>query len=339
VANKHSAEYHDWREARRDRALELLHAGWLAREVAEAVGVSEAAVSQWASMERKEGSAAWLRHVRPGRPPKLTPEQLAMIPSFLLHGAEAYGFYGDVWTRARVGAVIERELNVTYSQRQVGRILQRLDWTLHTPKMVALQRDEQAISHWRSIVWPELQVKAKTEGRTIVFVDESAFYLMPGLVRTYAPRGQRVVLPHIKTNDHLSVMSGITTAGQLYTLVRDESLNSVHTIAFLFHLFRHLGSLLVVWDGSPIHRGEVRTFLGAGGSPHIHVEQLPPYAPELNPDEAVWGYLKNVELKNVSCVGLTDLRAHLDAAVHRLRAKRKILRSFFAEAGLRLQRT
>jgi hypothetical protein len=91
-----------------------------------------------------------------------------------------------------------------------------------------------------------------------------------------------VVLRKVEARDHLSVMGGITMSGQLYTLVRDEPFRNVHVIAFLFHLFRHLGSLLVMWDGSPIHRGEVDAFLANGGSPHIRVERLPPYAPDLN---------------------------------------------------------
>jgi transposase len=154
-------------------------------------------------------------------------------------------------------------------------------------------------------------------------------------VRTYAPCGQGVTLRHVETHDHLSVMSGITMAGRLFTRLRDKALTGVDSVGFLFSLVQHLGSVVVIWDGSPIHRGnEVREFLAGGGARHIHLEPLPPYAPDLNPDESVWQHLKHVEMRNLCCHDLTELRYELRLAVMRLRAKSHIIRSFFEEAGL-----
>jgi DDE superfamily endonuclease len=117
-------------------------------------------------------------------------------------------------------------------------------------------------------------------------VDESGFYLLPGLVRTYAPCGQTPILRAVYTHDHLSVMSGITMDGRLYTLVRDAALDSLDSVIFLKHLLPHVSEkLLVIWDGSPMHKGHVRTCLAEGGTQQIHLEQLPPYAPDLNPGE------------------------------------------------------
>ena len=97
---------------------------------------------------------------------------------------------------------------------------------------------------------------ADQEGRTIVWVDESAFYLLPGVVRTYAPRGQTPVLRLPLTRDHLSVISGITPAGQLLMLVQERPYKSPDIVRFLKHLLRHIPvKLLVIWDGAPIHRG------------------------------------------------------------------------------------
>jgi hypothetical protein len=102
------------------------------------------------------------------------------------------------------------------------------------------------------------QKKARIEGRTIVFVDESGFYLLPGLVRTYAPCGQTPVLRSVYPRDHVSVMSGITMDGRLYTLVRNDALDSLDSVVFLKPLLPHVSEkLLVIWDGSPIHKGYV----------------------------------------------------------------------------------
>lgn len=171
---------------------------------------------------------------------------------------------------------------------------------------------------------------------TIVFVDESGFYLLPGVVRTYAPCGQTPVLRVYQTRDHLSVMSGITMLGDLLTLTRTQALTSLDAVRFLKHLVYWLGPVLVIWDGSPIHRGAVREYLAQGGAEHVWLEQMPPYAPDLNPDEAIWHQLKNVELRNLCCRDLGHLRYELTLAFRRLRRRPELITSCFGEAGLDL---
>mgnify|MGYP001571496452 FL=1 len=133
-------------------------------------------------------------------------------------------------------------------------------------------------------------------------------------------------------------MSAITSHGWLFTLVRDESLTNVESVRFLKHLLAQLDrKLLVIWDGSPIHRGkEVKAYLADGATKQIHLERLPPYAPDLNPDEGVWNHLKYVELRNVCCLDLLHLRHQLDLAVTRLRRKPYLIQTFFEGAGLDL---
>ena len=106
-------------------------------------------------------------------------------------------------------------------------------------------------------------------------------------------------------------------------------------VRFLKHLLRHLpGKLLVVWDGSPIHRGQpVKDFLAQGGAKRLRLEQFPGYAPELNPDEGIWTYLKRVELRNVCCRDLMHLRQELRRATARLRHKRHIIRACAHQCG------
>lgn len=173
---------------------------------------------------------------------------------------------------------------------------------------------------------------------TIVFIDESGFYLLPGVVRTYAPRAQTPILKSILSYAHLSVMSGITMQGQLLTLTRKHALTSLDSVRFLKQVKQQMRSrLLVIWDGSPIHRKEVTRFMADGGSRYIHLEQLPAYAPDLNPAEGVWQHLKHVELRNVCCKDLSHPGRELKLAVMRLRSKPQIIRSFFDGAGLSIK--
>jgi transposase len=328
----------DWREWRRFRALQLKEQGWSQRHIAAALGVSEDAVSRWLTRARAGGPEALRSRSSPGRPPKLSAAQRRLIPELLWHGAEAYGFRGEVWTCARIAQVIQEEFGVHYHKDHVGRLLQELRWTPQMPIRRAIQRDEGAIRRWRDEVWPELRRRARRERRVLVFEDESGFYLLPGLVRTYAPEAHTPVIRQKQTRDHLSVVGGMTPEGKVYTLARQESLNGLNTVEFLLHLLRVAGKrLLVIWDGSPIHRRQAVSEFVAGTKGAVWVEALPGYAPDLNPwDEGGWNHLKHVEMRNLVCRDLEELHEQFHLAVGRLRQKPHLVQSFFAQAGLGL---
>ena len=139
----------DWREWRRVRALTLKQQGWSQRHIADALGVSEVSVSRWLAQARRDGPVALRARFAPGHPPKLSGAQKRLIPEFLWHGAEAYGFRGEVWTCARIARVIEEEFGVRYHKDHVGRLLKELRWTPQVPIKRAIQRDEEAIERWR----------------------------------------------------------------------------------------------------------------------------------------------------------------------------------------------
>jgi transposase len=264
--------------------LELQQQGWYQRDIADALGVREESVCRWLARARDGGPEALRARPRSGHPPKLSPAQKRLIPEFLWHGAEAYGFRGQAWTCARIARVIEEEFGARYHKDHVGRLLRELRWTPQVPIRRAIQRDEEAIRRWRVEVWPELQRRAHRERRVLVFEDESGFYLLPGVVRTYAPEANTPVLREKQTRDHLSVMGGMTPAGKVYTLVRQESFTGLHSVEFLQHLLRVAGArLLVIWDGSPIHRRGMVTDFVAGTRGKVWLEALPGYAPDLNP--------------------------------------------------------
>jgi transposase len=321
------------------QAWHLKHLGWKQRDIAVALSASEGAVSQWLAAARAGGAKALRSQPAPGHPTKLTTQQRCLVPDVLWHGPEAYGFRGEVWTCARVAHALKEEFGVSYSKSQVSRILKGLGWTPQVPITRAIQRDEEAIERWRVHVWPELKERARRQHRVLVFVDESGFYLLPGVVKTYGPQGRTPVIYEQQTRDHLSVMGGLTPTGKVYVLVRAESLNGLHTVEFLQHLVRHAGRrLLVVWDGSPIHRrAAVAKFLGSEGGRHIHVERLPGYAPELNPwDAGAWEHLKHVEMRNQVCLDVEELHLELHLAIGRLRQKPHLIQSFYKAAGLML---
>ncbi len=153
--------------------------------------------------------------------------------------------------------------------------------------------------------------------------------MLPAAVRTYAPCGKTPELRY-RFWDHLSVISAITSQGKLYTVTQEETFKGPTIVRFLRHLLQHIpGKLLVVWDRLPAHRSQViKEFLREGGARRIHLAQLPSYAPDLNPDEGVWNYLKRVELKNVCCHNVLELRTELRKAIARLRHKTDVVQGF-----------
>lgn len=144
-------------EARRQQALELKRNGWTQDEIAQALGATKGAVSQWFTSVREHGEAGLQARPHTGRPPFLNKEQKRMIPEYLSHGAEAYGYRGDVWTCLRVAKVIEWELGVKYSKSKAACLLKELRWTPQLPIERAAQRNEDEIERWRSKEWREIK--------------------------------------------------------------------------------------------------------------------------------------------------------------------------------------
>lgn len=148
----------DWLEGRRLRAWELHQQGWSQHRIAEALGVTQGAVSQWFARVAQAGGVEGLyRRVNKGAVPKLTAVQLAQLPSLLDQGPQAFGYWDDVWTRERVATVIENRFGVRYHPTQVGRILRKLGWTLQKPQRRSVERDEEAVERWKKEEWPTLK--------------------------------------------------------------------------------------------------------------------------------------------------------------------------------------
>ena len=129
------------------------------------------------------------------------------------------------------------------------------------------------------------------------------------------------------TRDHLAAIGALTADGRVLMQVQTEAFGGPRVVRFVCHLLRHsAGKLLVIWDGSPIHRAKVVTsFLATEVGGRVWLARLPGYAPALNPVEGIWYYLKRVRLGNVCCRSLKEVRYELRLAAATLRHKASVL--------------
>ncbi len=184
------------------------------------------------------------------------------------------------------------------------------------------------------------QKKWVRERRTILFVDESNFYLLPAVVRTWAPIGKTPIIKWHANWNHLCVACAISLKGKVWTMTKQKegTFRSSDVVQFLKQLLRQIkGKLGIVWDGVSVHRSkEIREFLqieGSEASERLELRRLPAYAPDLNPAEGVWSYLKGVELRNLACHNLTELRSVLSKALTCLQVKPRIIGACFQQPG------
>ncbi len=179
------------------------------------------------------------------------------------------------------------------------------------------------------------QKKWIAQGRTILFVDESGFYLLPCVVRSWSPIGHRPLLREWVSRDHLSVIGGISEIGQLYWLQQEAAFDGDGVVGFLKQLLAQIsGPIGIVWDGAPIHRGgSVKQFLADGGAQRIELAMLPGYSPDLNPAEGVWSYVKGVLLGNLVCHDLSQLWYVLADAFRRLHYNPDVIKTCFQQPG------
>ncbi len=171
---------------------------------------------------------------------------------------------------------------------------------------------------------------AERMGAHIAFIDESGFMLMPPVRRTWGPRGRTPQTRHQYRHDRISLVSAITVSPRrmrvgLYYRLHSNNIRQEEVCEFLRHLLRHLrGPVIVVWDNYRIHKAKAVSDLCRRFA-RLHLESLPPYAPELNPDEGVWNQLKG-SLANGRPDDVEELSSHLTDILVDMRGSQKKLR-------------
>jgi transposase len=293
-------------ERRRRRAVDAVRRGERPSVVARRFGVNRNSLYRWRRMAQAGGDT--LAAKPGGSKPRLADDHLPELERLLRQGARAHGWPNDLWTTARVAHLIRRHFGIAYHPDHVGRFLrQRLGWTPQKPARRARERDEEGIQRWRREAFPGIARATFARGAHLIFLDESGFFLTPGVRRTWAPSGRTPDLDAWDRRDRLSAISTLSVSpggrrlGLQFRLL-PGNVKAADVVDYLRELKRSLGTrkLTVLWDGSRIHdrAGAVRAYLAR--HPDVVTERLPAYAPELNPDELVWSWAKYGRLANLA---------------------------------------
>ena len=145
------------REFRRLRAVELFETGIRPIRIAEMLGVTRGAVSQWLKKYREHGKASLCQKKYSKNPCRLSADQREKLVRMLKSGAEKYGYQGQVWTQARVRELIQRQFGVQYHLNHIGKLLRKLGWSWQKPRLKAIQRNEAEVREWCEVRWPAIK--------------------------------------------------------------------------------------------------------------------------------------------------------------------------------------
>jgi transposase len=323
---------HQTLEALRLMAMERLAEGEAASAVMASFGFCRTTIYKWQRKARgRKGLEALRSRTGSGRPRKLTAGQERKVLGWV-NGKDPrqYGFDFGLWTRAMVGRLVEKKFTVHLSLASVGQLLGRLGLTPQKPLQRAYQRDPAAIAAWKSETFPKLAARAKRSGADIWFWDESGFRADSVHGRTWGKKGQTPVVAVPGQRQTVSAASAVNAKGAFWCMTYKGGLNADLFVTMLKLLMRRRRNpLYLVLDNLPSHKAKVvRDYVEATrGKLELHF--LPGYAPELNPDELVWNYMKRTGVARRPLTAGEVLQDCIDAQMKAIGENPALVRAFF----------
>jgi transposase len=328
---------HQTLEQMRLRAIDAVEAGQHPEDVAAAYGLHRKTVYGWIARYREGGKQALKARPVPGRPPKLSGQQLRRLYT-LITGADPrqLQFEFALWTREMIAELIRREFGVRLSLSGVGRLLRRLGLSPQRPLWRAWQADPQAVERWKREQFPAIRAQAKKDGATIYFADEAGLRSDYHAGTTWAPVGRTPIVKATGARHSLNMISAVTAQGKLRFSTYTGSFTAALFIDFCKKLLHDTdGPVYLVVDGHPTHKAKaVKEFVASTGG-QLKLFVLPAYSPQLNPDEWVWKNVKHDRVGRTSVKNADEFKAKIIGALRRLQNMPYIIRAFFADPDLR----
>jgi transposase len=272
----------------------VIEGGEKPSEVMRSLGLCRTTVYAWLRVRKRKGEAALRMRKACGPRPKLTAKQGRQVRRWIVgKDPRQYGFVFGLWTRRIVARLIQEKFGVSMKLTAVGRLLAKLGITPQKPLRRAYERDPKAVAKWVGQDYPRLRLRARKHGASIFFLDEAGFSSEPNLGRTYGLKGQTPVVRTTGQRQKVNAISAVSAKGGFWSQVYNGMLDAGRFVEFL-KAFRRggRGKVYLVVDGHPSHRAKVVAAHVAACRGELELHFLPPYAPDLNPDEFVWQHAK-----------------------------------------------
>jgi transposase len=270
-----------------------------------------------------------------GRPRTLTPKQEQQLFRWI-NGKDPrqHGFDFGMWTRLIVRKLVADKFEANLGVTAIGKLLAKLGLTPQKPLKRAYERDPVAIEAWKHDVYPAIAKRAKKRGAEIYFWDESGFRADSVQGRTWSVKGQTPIVHLPGARQTVSAASAVNAKGGFWCATYKGGMNADLFIGMLKAMMRgRKKPVFLILDSLPAHKAKIVGDYVASTKGKLEFHFLPGYAPELNPDEMVWNYMKKTGTARNPLAKGESLHDRIDVELLRIQENRALVRSFFrAEA-------
>jgi transposase len=327
-------------EERRRQAVGLRQSGLTYRAIAEQVGLSRTGVIDVCRRFAAEGARGLVGKPRGRKPDEqrlLDAAQEAEVRGLIRrHAPDEVGLPFALWSRAAVAMLIARRCGVELAVRTVGKYLARWGFTAQKPVRRAWEQDPAAVRRWLRRDYPAIVARAKRARGTIFWGDETGLRSDDVRGRSYAPRGRTPLVRVCHRRAKLSLLSAVTNRGELRWMVVDGAVNAPAFIRFLQRLIRDARrKVVLILDRLQAHRARLTRDWLAQHRSEIEVHYLPPYSPELNPDEGVNADLKQAVPRRAPARSQQQLKRATISHMRSLSNRPKRIRAIFRHQQFR----
>ena len=324
---------HEVLEHYRFRAIDLYRESKSINEIAYFFGVHRGSVSRWITRYRRKGKKELKSKKAPGPSHKLTLAEMKDLLRLFRENAIEYGFETPLWTCKRVKQVILKRTGKKIHTTNIMRLLKQCGLSPQKPMRRAKERDEAAVKKWLKEEWPKIRAHVRRWQAMLYFQDESGVSLTAVMGKTWAPKGKTPVVKVSGNRGGICVTSAISPAGKLVFRIEKGKVNANKHIEFLKQVMKHhpKRKIIVIEDQARPHIAhKVKAFVNENKK-NFAVYHIPSYAPELNPDEHVWEYLKAYKLKAHQAQNTKELKHLVKRKMQSIQRNKTLLSSFFLD--------
>ena len=322
-------------EEKRVQLVRLIEAGTHPDVVAAAFEVGRSTVYGWWSAYRAKGEDSFKVGVSSGRPSKLSLRQVAQLRKLIV-GKDPRQLHFDfaLWTRDMVRALIKDRFGVEMSRQGTSNLLKRIGLSPQRPLVRAYEQDPEAVERWKSEEYPKIAAAAKEVHAQIFFCDEAGVRTDHHAGTTWGEVGKTPIVRGTGQRKSLNMISSVSAKGKLHFSFAGR-VNSDSFIEYLQKLLHDVpGKIFLVLDGHSAHKSSKTKAFVASTKGRLSVFYLPPYSPQLNPDEWVWHNIKHDRVGKMAARNLEEMKAGIEKAVSRLQSCRDIVLGFFRSPDL-----